>query len=84
MFFVETLGPLMSPELAEQLVQFVKSKVRSQSITRQELYGPVSEFLRANRVSATPDAAIDLLGREGKLTFEAERPALATKFKFAA
>ena len=85
MFFSETLGPLLTPELGRALSQFLRHKLEGRdTVSPERLRELVSEFLYAYGVRATADSVIDFMARSGRLTFQGASAEGAASFGLAA
>lgn len=71
MFFAETLGPLLTAPTANALMRHLKAKLSGRkTVPAAELREAVAEFLAKQGVGATPEAAIGLLARTGRIVFD--------------
>lgn len=64
MFFAETLGPVMTAHLTNELYQFVKARVKA-PCSAEDMRAAVNEFLRSKNIRANADALIGQLERGG-------------------
>jgi hypothetical protein len=85
MFFAETLGPMLTPQLAHDLTQFLRKKLAGRdTISPEQLREAVAEYLYVANVRASADAVIDFMARNGRLTFQGPTPTGAATFGRAA
>jgi len=69
MFFVQTLGPALTPAGGAALFDHVQSKLRGKkSVSAAELHAAVSEFLLTRANTTSPEAAIQFLKKIGRVT----------------
>jgi hypothetical protein len=74
MFFVETLGPAITPRKAQALFAFVKSRTGSKtSVPAAELQAIVSEFVRLDGSRFSTEAAIKFLANRGRISAQDAR-----------
>ncbi len=68
MFFAETLGPAITARNGAALLEHVRSKLGARkSASADELRAIVTDFIRARRLTLTPDAAIQYLKMNGSV-----------------
>lgn len=85
MFFSETLGPLMTPQLAIEARHFLRGKLEGEAeISPERLRELVAEYLYLAGVRATADSVIDYMARHGVITFQAQTETGAARFGVAA
>lgn len=83
MFFAETLGPVLTAQVTQQMFAFVKTKVRG-PCTDADLRAAVGEFLRTYNIRADPDAMIEQLTRGGYVAVQQGSFATGQRFQLAA
>lgn len=80
MFFAETLGPAITRRAGAALFEHVQHKLAGRkSASAEELRGIVAEFILAQRLNLSTDAAIQYLATNGQLARQD-----ATTFRLAA
>lgn len=68
MFFAETLGPAINRRTGAAMFDHVHMRLAGRkSASAEELRGIVTEFIRAQRLILTADAAIQYLAAQGRL-----------------
>jgi hypothetical protein len=69
MFFAETLGPAINRRTGAALFEHVQHRLGGRkSASAEELRGIVTEFIRSQHLILNPDAAIQYLAINGRLS----------------
>jgi len=85
MFFAETLGPILTPNTAQELGAFLRRKLDGRNAASPEqLREIVSEYMYLANIRTTTDSVIDFLARYGVIVFQAPTSSQAAKFELAA
>jgi len=85
MFFAETLGPILTPNTAQELGRFLRRKLAGRTTASpDQVREIVSEYMYIANIRTTSDSVIDFLAREGVIVFQGATPSQAATFELAA
>jgi hypothetical protein len=85
MFFAETLGPILTPGIAQDLRAFLQRKLDGRTdVSPEQLREIVSEYLYGADLRANTDAVIDFLARSRVLAFQGPTAGAGARFEVAA